>query len=214
MARMDFKWDEPKLDLYDNVDPENILTSLPDEYKNSEKPLIVFLTSDLPDDAQTMKNVENTTFRDENVAIGATMFSQVRMNGLKIKDSHPYWKLLGGHELPRMVVVDAAGAKVGSVEGSNVSASKVFALMKKAASRTYKASLDTIVKETKTILTEIDQIDAKIKALETKKAKSTVDKGGQWAKEEEALKNQLAAVEERENVLKKKWNDEKKVTKA
>jgi hypothetical protein len=160
-----------------------------------------------------MKNVDSTTLRDENVAISATLFWQVKLNGLKVKEGNPYWKTLGGKALPRMVVVDAAGAKVGAVEGKDVSPSKVFGLMKKAASRTYKTDLDTVVKETKSILTEIDQIEAKRAALQTKKSRSTVAKEAEWAREEKALDEAMKAVTARETELKKKWDD-KKVTKA
>ncbi len=161
-----------------------------------------------------MKNVEGTTLMDENVQIGATMFHNVKMNGNKVDQNHPYWKILGGKSLPRMVVVDTEGAKVGSVEGQDVSPSKLFTLMKRAAAKTYKTDLETMVKESKTILTEIDQIEAKRAALATKKAKSTVAKETEWAKEEKALADQMKAVDAREAALKKKWVDERKVTKA
>lgn len=213
MARIEYKWDDPKFNTYEGANPENLYSALPDEYKNG-KPTLVFLTSDLADDAQFMKNVEGTTLMDENVQIGVGMFHQMKLNGAKVKDTNPFWKILGGKQLPRMVVVDGAGAKVGSVEGQDISPSKVFGLMKRAASKTYKTDLETIVKETKTILTEIDQIEAKRAALATKKSKSTANKESEWAKEEAALNEQMKAVEARELALKKKWNDDKKVTKA
>src|SRR5262245_37623426 len=105
MARIEFKWDEPKFNTYEGCDPEHLYSSLPDSYKTAGKPAIVFLTSGLADDAQLMKNVEGTCFRDENVQIGATMFQQVKLNGNKVKENHPFWKILGGAKLPRMVVV-------------------------------------------------------------------------------------------------------------
>jgi len=214
MARIDFKWDEPKLNGYDNVNPDDFLSALPGSYKQAEKPLLIFLTSDLPDDDQEMKNIESTVLRDENVSIGATLFGQIKLNGAKIASSNPYWKTLGGKQLPRMVVVDTTGAKVGSVEGQDISPSKVFGLMKRAAAKTYKADLEAVVKDTKSILTEIDQIEAKRTALQTKKASSTKSKEAEWAKEEKVLNEQMKAVEARETELKKKWKEERKVTKA
>jgi len=86
--------------------------------------------------------------------------------------------------------------------------------MKKAASRTFKTDLDVVVKGTKTILTEIDQIEAKRAALATKKNASTNDKSAEWAKEEKELDEQMKAVVTRESTLKQKWAEEKKVTKA
>lgn len=214
MARIDFKWDEPKLNGYDNVNPDDFLSALPASYKSADKPLLIFLTSDLPDDDQEMKNIESSVLRDENVSIGATLFTQIKLNGNKFGAANPYWKTIGGKQLPRMIVVDTMGAKVGSVEGKDVSATKVFGLMKRAASKTYKTDLEAVVKDTKSILTEIDQIEAKRAALETKKSKSTVSKETEWAKEEKALNDQMKAVEARESELKKKWAQERKVTKA
>lgn len=214
MARIDFKWDEPKLDLYNGGNPDNLLSSLPKSYDESDKPILVFVTSDLPDDEQKMKNVESSVFRDESISIGATLFSNIKMNGLKITDANPYKKMLGGKDLPRMVVVDTNGQKVGSVEGQDISASKVFGLMRKAAAKTFKTDLDTVVKETKTILTEIDQVEAKRTALATKKEKSTVAKEAEWAKEAKELDEAMKAIESREAALKKKWAEDRKVTKA
>ena len=214
MARIEYKWDDAKFNSYEGANPENLYSALPDTYKTAGKPTLVFLTSDLADDAQYMKNIEGTTLMDENVQIGAGMFNQLKMNGNKVKDTNPFWKILGGKSLPRMVVVDHSGAKVGAVEAQDISPSKVFGLMKRAASKVYKTDLEAIVKESKTILTEIDQIEAKRAALATKKASSTKQKESEWAKEEAALNEQMKAVEARDLALKKKWNEDKKVTKA
>jgi len=213
MARIDFNWDQPKLNGYDHIDPNDFRTALPDSYKQSDKPFLVYVTSELTDDDQEMKNIEASVLKDESVSIGATLFRQVKFDGAKIKESHPYWKTLGGKDLPRMIVVDTSGQKVGAVEGQDISASKVFGLMKQAAAKTYKTDIDTVIKETKVVLTEIDQIEAKRTALQTKKAASTVTKTNDWAKEEKALDDALKAVEAREASLKKKWNDDRKVTK-
>jgi hypothetical protein len=214
MARVQFNWSEPSLNGYDHVNPEDFRTALPGNPGKADQPFIVFLTSALPEDDQEMKNIESSVFTNESISIGATLFSQVKLDGAKIKDSNPYWQILGGKELPRMVVVDANGAKVGSVEGKDISTSKVYGMMKKAASRTFKTDLDVVVKGTKTILTEIDQIEAKRAALETKKNASTNAKTAEWAKEEKALDEQMNAVVARETALKQKWTEEKKVTKA
>lgn len=214
MARVEFKWSEPSLNGYDNINPEDFRTALPGNTGKADKPFIVFLTSELPEDSQEMKNIDSSVLMNESVSIGATLFDQVKLDGAKVKDTNPYWQILGGKELPRMVVVDANGTKVGSVEGKDISTSKVFGMMKKAVSRTYKTDLEVVVKGTKTILTEIDQIEAKRAALETKKNASTSAKTAEWAKEEKVLDEQMKAVVARETVLKQKWTEEKKVTKA
>jgi hypothetical protein len=214
MARMSFKWDEPKINGYDKINPDDFRTAVPELAAQGEKPFIVFVTSDLPDDDQEMKNIESTVLLDESVSIGATLFHQVKLTASKVKEGNPFWKMIGGKELPRMIVIDANGAKVGAVEGKDVTTTKIYGFMKKASSRTYKTDLDSVVKETKTILTEIDQIEAKRTALQTKKNSSSQQKEAEWAKEEKALDEQMKQVEARELALKKKWTEDKKVTKA
>jgi hypothetical protein len=213
MARIEFKWEQPKLDAYDGVNPEDFFTALPDSYKSREKPLLVFLTSGLEEDGQEMKNIE-AMLMDENVSIGATLFTQIKLDGAKFKEGSPYWKSIGGKELPRMLVFDTTGARIGSAEGKDCTSSKVFGLMKRGSAKTYKVDIETVVKETKSILTEIDQIEAKRKALETRKANSNAQKETEWAKEAKTLDEQMKAVEAREAALHKKWNEERKVTKA
>jgi hypothetical protein len=85
--------------------------------------------------------------------------------------------------------------------------------MERAAAKSYKTDLGTIVKETKTILTEIDQVEAKKKALETRKAASKNDRPDKWVKEEKELDTAMKAIEEREKALRLKWEGGK-VTKA
>jgi hypothetical protein len=214
MARVEFKWQEPALNGYDGINAEDFRTALPDTAKQGEKPFLVFITSDLPDDEQDMKNIDATVLRDESVSIGATLFNQIKLKGSKVKESSPYWKMLGGKEMPRVVVIDADGQKVGAVEDKDVSPSKVFALLKRAASKTYKTPLEDVVKGTKSILTEIDQVEAKRAALETKKKNSTVAKEAEWAKEAKELDAQMKEIETKETALKTKWTSERKVAKA
>jgi hypothetical protein len=212
MARIDFKWADPKLNTYDHVNADDFFAALPADYQSDRKPLLIYVTSKAEEDQQEMANIESSVLRDESISIGATMFRSIKLDGSKIREGHPYWKTLGGKELPRMVVVDATGKKVGACEGKQVSSSKVYAAMERAAAKSYKTDLGTIVKETKTILTEIDQVEAKRKALATKKEKSVNDRSAQWAKEEKELDAQMKAIEDREKSLRLKW--EGKVAKA
>lgn len=212
MARIEIKWSEPKLNTYDHLNTEDFFTALPADFKTDGKPLLVFLTSSRSEDSQEMQNIESSVLKDESISIGATMFRSIKLDGAKIREGHPFWKILGGKDLPRMVVVDTSGQKVGMCEGKQVSSSKLFGFMERAAAKTFKTDLGTIVKETKTILTEIDQVEAKRKALATKKEKSVNDRSAQWAKEEKELNDSMKSIEDREKALHLKW--EGKVTKA
>jgi hypothetical protein len=208
MARIDFHWSEPTLNTYDHINSADFFTALPADYKADGKPLLVFVTSGKDEDKIEMQNIENGVLRDESVSIGATMFRSIKVKGESVNKGHPFYSTLGGKDLPSMIVVDANGQKVGAEEGK-VSASRVFALMKRAAARTYKQDLETIVKETKSILTDIDQVEAKRTALATKREKSVNDRSAQWAKEEKELDAAMKAIEARETALKRKWSEER-----
>src|SRR5262245_35426512 len=135
MARIEIKWSSPTLNTYDHLNSEDFFTALPADFKADGKPVLVYLTSSKTEDAQQMANVESSVFRDESISIGATMFRSVKLDGAKIKEGHPFWKILGGKDLPRMIVVNGAGQKVGMLEGSDISSSKLFGYMERAASK-------------------------------------------------------------------------------
>lgn len=212
MARIEIKWSSPTLNTYDHLNSEDFFTALPADFKADGKPVLVYLTSGRTEDAQEMANVESSVFKDESISIGATMFRAVKLDGAKIREGHPFWKIIGGKDLPRMIVINAAGQKVGMLEGKEITSSKLFGFMERAAAKTFKTDLSQIVKDTKTILTEIDQVEAKRKALATKKEKSVSDRSAQWSKEEKELDSQMKSIEDREKALHLKW--EGKVTKA
>jgi hypothetical protein len=176
--------------------------------------MLVFLGTDLPDAAKAMSELEPKVFGDENVAVGARLFRSIRLKGDKIAKEHPHWQTLGGRELPRVIVVDANGQKSGTLEGKELSASNLFKTMKKAASKTYKADLDKIVKETSELLDEMDRIEAKQKVLAEQKKTANGKKAEQIAEEEQALVKQLKDVQARDSELLKKATDDRKVAKG
>jgi hypothetical protein len=208
------KWETPKLNLYDNIDKEDFFSCLPADYKSCGKPLIVLLGTDLPDAAKKVAELDQKVFGDENVAVGARLFRAVKMKGDKVSKDHAHWATLGGRELPRAIVVDATGQKAGTLEGNDLSASGLFKLMKKAASKTYKADLDKIVKETSSLLDEMDRIEAKQKLLAEQKKTAKGSKVEQIAAEEQELAKQLKDVQARDAELLKKATEERKVAKG
>lgn len=214
VARLQMKWENPKLDMYDSVEKDNFFSVLPDEFATSGKPLIVYLGSDAPDAAKAVAELDQKVFGDENVAVGARLFRAIRMKGDKVSKDHPFWSTIGGKELPRVVIFDAAGNKAGGLEGGELSASNLFKVMKKAASKTYKSDLDKVVKSTRELLDEMDQIEAKQKLLVEQKKTAKGGKLQQIASEEEALAKALKAVQDKDSELLKKFGDDRKVTKG
>jgi len=193
MARISVNWEEPAVGGgYEGFDSEDMRTGLPAQYGDSGKPIVFYLASDLEEDALETVTVDGTVLRDEKVAIGMKMFNLVKMDGSRVDDDHPYHKILGGRELPRMVVVGSDGHKVGSLEG-NIPPSKLFGLMKRAASKTYKHPIEKFVKEYQKVLTEIDKVEAAKTALATKRAASNdapAARVRQWDDEEAELAQQ------------------------
>jgi len=214
MQRLDVKWETPRLNMYDNVDRDDFLSALPAEYRTSEKPLVVYVSSDAADNAKKTSEIEQGVLRDETVALGARLFRAVRLKGDKIGKENPHWGTLGGKSLPRVVVVGADGQKIGMVEGSELTASNLFKHMKRAAAKTYKSDLEKVVKESRSLLDEMDQIEAKQKLLAEKKKNAKPGAEKEIAADEQKLALQMKDVQAREAELLKKVSEDRKVTKA
>ncbi len=214
VQRLQMKWETPKLNLYDNIDKEDFLSCLPSDYKACGKPLVIFLSTELPDAAKQLMEVEQGVFGDENVAVGARLFRSVKLRGDRISKDHPYWATLGGKSLPRVIVVDAAGDKTAALDGKEISATNLFKAMKKAAAKTFKTDLEKVVKDTRALLDEMDQIEAKQRVLAEKKKTAKAGEEKQIAAEEEKLALALRDVQERDAELLKKISEDRKVTKA
>lgn len=212
--RLEMAWESPKVNLYDHVDGNDFFSFLPADYRESGKPVLVYLTSDEPDAAERLAQLDGAVFGDENVAIGARLFRSVRMKGDRISKDHPHWATLGGRDLPRAIVVDATGHKVGELEGKELSASNLFRTMKKAASKTYRADLDRVVKETRDLLDEMDRVEAKQQRVAEQKKAASGAKLEALEAEEAELSKQLVEIRERDVALLKKQSDDRKVTKA
>jgi hypothetical protein len=174
----------------------------------------VYLTTSSDAAAKQTTNVDQGLTKDENVALAARLFRAVRLNGDKIAKANPYWSTLGGQSLPRMVVVDSSGQKIGSLEGNDLSASNLFKQMKKAAAKTYKADLEKVVKESRGLLDEMDQIEAKQKLVAERKKTIKPGKEKDLVAEETKLAEQMKDVQAREVDLLKKVAEDRKVTKA
>ena len=214
VQRLTIKWETPKLNLYDNINKDDFFSCLPADYRESGKPLVIFLATDDPEAAAALTKLDTSVFGDENVSVGARLFRTMRLKGDKVSKDHPHWATLGGKALPRVVVVDAAGNKSGELEGTELSASNLFKVMKKAASKTYKTDLDKVVKETRSLLDEMDRIEAKQKLLVEQKKTAKGNKLEEIATEEASLAKALLDVQTRDSELLKKFGDDRKVTKG
>lgn len=122
--------------------------------------------------------------------------------------------MLGGKELPRIAVIATDGTKVGSYDGKAATGSNVFGLMKRAAAKTYKTSLDVVVKQRRELVDEMDRIEAKIGILAEQKKTATAAKAKEIEDQTAKLTKDLADVRTREIDLLKKVSEDKKVAKS
>jgi predicted nuclease with TOPRIM domain len=86
--------------------------------------------------------------------------------------------------------------------------------MKRAAAKTYKADLEKVVKESRGLLDEMDQIEAKQKLVAERKKTVKPGKEKDLLAEETKLAEQMKDVQARESELLKKVAEDRKVTKA
>jgi len=178
--------------------------------RQAEKPILVYLTSREEKYSTEQDVVENTTLRDERVAIGSKLFTMVKANGDAIDSNHPYYNHLAGRTLPRFVAFTSDGEQIGKIEG-RASPSKLFKLMKKAATRDYVVNLDKTVKDFQKLLTELDKLDVLRQAVAQKEqsAQTSRDK-----KEIEKKRDQIAKDEEELREAEEKLFDVKRRKKA
>lgn len=202
------------MNLYDNVDPTDFYSALPADYRESGKPLLIFVTTNEPEAAERLAALDTSLFGDENVLIGARLFRAVRIKGDKLSKDHPHWPTLGGKSLPRVVVVDAAGRKAGALDDKDLSPSNLFKTMRKAAAKTFKTDLEKVVKEVRPLLDEMDRVEAKLALLAEKEKDAKGGKVQEIAAEKEKLAKELEDAKARHAALLEKADSERKVTKA
>lgn len=164
--------------------------------RQNARPFVVYLTTSNEKFAVEQQNVEATALRDERVSLAAKLFTMVKADGDAVTRDHAFARHLRvGGDLPRFVVFNSKGEDVGSL-GGTVSPSKLFQLMKKAATADYAVNVDTWVKDYQKVLTEIDKLETLKTALAEKETRAqtasavreVAQKKELYAKQEEELK--------------------------
>jgi hypothetical protein len=162
--------------------------------RQNQKPFVVYLTTTNEKFAVEQKNVDETALKDERVSLSTKLFTMVKADGDSVTKDHVFGRhLKAGGDLPRFVVFTSKGEEVGSLAGT-VSPSKLFQLMKKAATQDYAVAVDTWVKDYQKVLTDIDKLDGLKTALSQKEARAQTAS----AQKEVAQKKELYAKQEEE----------------
>lgn len=151
----------------------------------------------VPDEsgAEAFDKAEKVVLMDDKVCIGMWAFKCVKMNDEEAK-ADPL--LAKGSEIPRFYVVHRDLSKVKLIEGSDMSAKKLFSAMESASNDAYKQKLEKNVKSVLKVLNEFDKINNERRVLDEKKARD----GGEVDKK---MERDIAELDERE----KKANEEK-----
>jgi hypothetical protein len=180
----------------EDVDMSNATALLSAADRQNARPFMVYLTTANEKFALEQQNVDATALKDERVSLASKLFTMVKTDGDAVSKDHAFARHLRvGGELPRFVVFTSKGEEVGSLAGT-VSPSKLFQLMKKAASQDYVVNVDNWVKDYQKVLTETDKLETLKAALAQKEtraqtasaAREVEQKKELYAKQEEELK--------------------------
>ena len=199
--RVDFKDAKLRLGGYEGFDTTNLLGALPVSSGSFQKPVVVYLTGG---EESVSKVIDETVLAVEKVALGLKMFDTFKVEGSTIDENHPFADVLGGRQLPRMVVLSPDGERIGAQEASEISASKLYTLMKRATKSAYKTNIDKYTKEYVKLLAVIDKIEGKKETLATRIANSADEhkaKQRKLDKEAEKLAKEEEEMLEREQEL-------------
>lgn len=122
----------------------------------ADKPMLIYVTAEDATSVATRK-LEDISFKDERVAIGAKFFRCVKISaGDAAQD-----RLLkeAGKATPRLILVKRNYEVIKVLEKKRLSASKVQAAMAKLAKAEYKSSFSTMLSKYAKLLNELDRLD-------------------------------------------------------
>jgi len=122
----------------------------------ADKPMLIYVTAEDATSVATRK-LEDISFKDERVAIGAKFFRCVKISaGDAAQD-----RLLkeAGSATPRLILVKRNYEVIKVLEKKRLSASKVQAAMAKLAKAEYKSSFSSMLSKYAKLLNELDRLD-------------------------------------------------------
>lgn len=167
------------------------------EPKIADEPILVYVPD--PEGGELCK-AEKVVLMNDKVCIGMWAFKCVKMTD---EEAQADELLAKGKEVPRFYVVNRDYRKVQLLEGSGMSAGKLFKAMEKSANKAYKQKLGKTVDGMLKILNEYDKIANEKKVLEAKKARND-------GETDKKMEKDFAELEEREAEAKE---EHKKLTK-
>jgi hypothetical protein len=164
----------------------------------ADKPYLVLIASD--GGTEESDKIDSVILKDERVALGAKAFRAVRMSPEDASEDPILSK--NGKHVPRFVLVSADYETVTVLEDNRLSISALWDGMKSHAAKFYAGSLETTVKEMRSLMLEYDKIDGERTILTAKQEKLKEKKGSDAEIKE--VETKLAKVEERQQKAEEK----------
>jgi hypothetical protein len=169
------------------------------ETPRADKPMLVYIEH--PGDDEPNEKIAKITLDPDKIRVGCSYFKCIKMTAEAASQD----RLLAdtGKEYPRMVLITPDYEVVATLEGK-ISSSKLYAAMKKTASKSYKCNFDKNVKGVIKLLGEFDKIANERDVLKSKEEKGLKPaEAKKIAKEREELDDrEKKAVEMRDELLK------------
>lgn len=185
-------------------DPRSMLTAEENEHN---QPFVVYLTGE-DEDAERAQAILRGSFLDERVAVLAQTFCMIRGEGDDITEGHPFHRHVPGDRLPRLAVFAGDGTKVGQIVGA-ATPGEIYALMKEAFERSYRADPVRLHKAYLKLLTKMETLRAKKRLLDeaylTAKSRSEEKKIERKLEALEKEASKLRAQRDRLLELERRW---------
>jgi len=168
----------------------------------SERPMMVYVTSDDPTDSITRK-LEDIVFANEVVGIGAKFFDAIKMNAGDAEQD----RLISanGRKTPRILFVSRAYKVTGVVQGRQLSRGRLLKAMKSLARIEYKSSFDRMVRDYTKLLNELDRLEGRKTKLADDKArleaKPSPSNQKKWERTRKEYEADVASWTQREKKL-------------
>jgi hypothetical protein len=168
----------------------------------AEKPMLVYVTSDDPEDKVTRK-LEEIVFASEKVDLGAKFFDTIKVAaGDALQD-----RILKEHGRysPRLVFLTRDYKVTDVLQKTQISAGKMLKAMKRLANKEYVTNFEKMVRAYTKLLNELDRLESKKTALTDRRRrlqeKPNKSREKKVAREETKYKAEMDAWKQKEEAV-------------
>lgn len=167
-----------------------------------EKPMLIFINAEDDTDSD-MRKLEDVVFADERVQLGAKFFDCVKMTPGDAEQDRLVKE--AGRLTPRLIFVGRDYKVEDVIEGHKISSGKVVRAMQTVVRGEYETNFDTMVKEYRKLLDELDRLDSKRAYIADQKArlaeKADARRERKIQRDEEELQAEMADWTKKEQEL-------------